>query len=76
MLRDNIRNWCKAKGVSISRLEEELGMPPHTIGRWDKNRPSIDRVKAVADYFGITVDELIKEGKDEEGRNKTDTEPL
>lgn len=57
----NIKRLCAAQGISVRQLEIALGYTNGIIGRWDTNRPSIDRVKTVADFFGVTVDELIRE---------------
>lgn len=59
MIYKNISELCKKKGVSIARLERDLGIGNGTIGRWVKSAPTIDNVRKVADYFGVTVDELI-----------------
>lgn len=59
MLVENIRCLCRERGVSIQQLERELGFGNGTIRRWGENAPSVDKVKAVADYFGVTVDELL-----------------
>lgn len=57
----NIKALCAANNISILKLETALGFGNGTISRWDTNRPSVDKVKLVADYFGCTVDELLKE---------------
>ena len=54
-----IRELCEKKSISIRKLESELGFSHGTIGVWDKSRPSIDRVEAVANYFGVSVDYLL-----------------
>ena len=57
-------------GISFFRLEKELHLGNGTIRAWDQNRPSIDKVDAVADYFGVSVDYLM-------GRNEpTDDEDI
>lgn len=56
---EKIKEECGKKGVSVSSLEAELGFPRSSICKWDKNIPSILKVKQVADRLGITVDELI-----------------
>lgn len=58
---EKIKALCAAKGISIQKLERALGFGNGTISRWDINRPSVDKVKLVADYFGCTVDELLRE---------------
>ena len=59
---DKIKQLCVANGISISRLEKELGFGNATIQGWGKgSSPTVEKLKAVADYFGVTVDELLKE---------------
>lgn len=50
---------CKERGISISKLEEECGVGHATIRKWDKSSPTITTAKKVADYFGISLCELI-----------------
>lgn len=59
MVYENISKLCKKKGISIAKLERELGIGNGTIGRWNKGTATVDNVKKVADYFGCTVDELL-----------------
>ena len=56
-----IRRLCLEKGISISALENEVGIGHGLIGKWDEVRPRVDSLKKVADYFGCTVDELLRE---------------
>ena len=56
---DKIKELCREKGISISQLEQSLGFGNKAIYKWDEQTPGIDRVKKVADYFGVTVDYLI-----------------
>lgn len=55
----NICELCKEKKISLAELERQCGLAPRTVYRWDANIPSIEKVKKVADYFGVTVDDLI-----------------
>lgn len=50
---------CKAKGISISRLEKETGLGNATIRGWGISSPTVEKLKVVADYLGVTVDYLI-----------------
>lgn len=61
MIVDRIRDLCKEHGTSIMRLEQATGIKNGNIRRWDDHVPSVTKVKAVADYFGVTVDTLLKE---------------
>ena len=60
MIFQNILGLCKERGVSISRLEREIGLGNATVRGWENSSPTVDNLKLVADYFGVTVDELLK----------------
>ena len=50
---------CGKTGISIARLERETGLGNGTIRRWKTGNASIENVRRVADYFGVTVDSLL-----------------
>jgi transcriptional regulator with XRE-family HTH domain len=54
-----VKELCKRQGVSVSKLERDLQLSRGSICKWNVNTPSIDKVKAVADYFSVSVDELL-----------------
>ena len=60
-LLENIKAIAKGKGMSLRQLEEAAGIAQNTVSRWDENKPSVDKVKKVADALGVTVDELLRE---------------
>lgn len=59
MILKNISCLCIKHGISIARLEKTVGIGNGTIGRWEKTSPTVDNLKKVADYFGVSVDELL-----------------
>lgn len=61
MIYTNISNLCRDKGISIAKLERELGFGNSTVRGWANSSPTVEKLKAVADYFGVTVDELLTE---------------
>lgn len=61
MILKNITRLCKEKGVSIAKLERDTGIGNGTISRWGNSSPNIKNVKAVAEYFGVSVDALLQE---------------
>ena len=63
MIVKNIRALCKNKGISLWALERELGIGNGVIARWETSYPRVDNVKLVADFFGVTIDDLLKETK-------------
>ena len=54
-----IKKLCKENNISIVELEQKLNFSRGSICKWDVNVPSIIKVKAVADYFGMSIDELM-----------------
>lgn len=61
MIFTNVSRMCKDRGVSIARLERDLGIGNATIRNWNVSSPTVDKLKLVADYFGVTVDEFLQE---------------
>ena len=61
MLYDAIKKKCKKKNIAIYKLEESLGLSRGSVCKWENNTPAVTKVKAVADYLGCTVDELLNE---------------
>ncbi len=60
-----IQRMCRDRNKTIMGLEEELGFPRGSICKWDKNIPSVKKVKAVADALDTTVDELLRDTEEE-----------
>lgn len=60
MIVENIRALCAEKNMTIAALERETGIGNGVIARWNSLNPRVDRLKAVADFFGVTVDELLR----------------
>lgn len=63
MILKKISKLCEERKISISKLEKECGIGNGTIGRWKDSTPTVDKLKKVADYFGVTLDELLEESE-------------
>ena len=61
MLFERIRQLCEKNETNIAKLEQELGFGSGTIYKWKTVVPSVTNLKKVADYFHVSLDELIKE---------------
>ena len=61
VLFDNIRLLCKAKGISVWRLEKDLGFSNRSISKWNESEPGIRKVQKVAEYLGVSIEELLKQ---------------
>ena len=56
---NSIKNLCKSNNITITKLEEAIGLSQGLISRWTKSEPSLSKIIDIADYFNITVDEVI-----------------
>lgn len=59
MLYEKIKSLALIKQVSIAEMEREIGLGHGTIRKWKNSQPTINKAKLVADYFGISLDELV-----------------
>lgn len=59
MIVDNIAALCVERGISIAKLEREVGIGNGIVGKWANSSPTVEKLKKVADYFGVSVDSLL-----------------
>lgn len=59
-----IETLAQAKRISITMLEEKLGIARGSIRRWREVDPGLSKIKLVAEYFNLTASQLISEGAD------------
>ena len=64
---ERLETLRKSKKISQGDLEKELGFSNGSISKWKKSQPTFDRLKKLADYFGVSV-EYLQNGK-ESGTN-------
>lgn len=55
----SIRQLCKNRNIAISQLENDLNFGAGLISRWSKNSPSIDKIVDIANYFHVSIDEVV-----------------
>lgn len=75
---ENLKRLRKEKGVTQEKLSEILGVSAQSVSRWELSicYPDIEMLPAIANYFGVTVDELLSNDtcskeKDQEIFNQT-----
>lgn len=61
LIFNNVLNLCKRNGISIAKLEREVGLGNATVRGWADSSPTVDKLKLVADYFGVSVDDLLSD---------------
>ena len=68
-----IKMLCEAQGISIHRLEQLAGLSNGIIRQWEKASPRISTLQKVADYFGVTLNDLTRCRTEEGTDGGTDT---
>lgn len=65
----NLRYYLEKNGKTQKEVGDAIGVPKSTIGSWATaiKYPRIDKIEALANYFGILKSDLI-EDKDDERR--------
>lgn len=58
-LRDNIKELATQRKISVAELERTLGFGNGSISKWNKQSPSTEKLKKVADYFDVSTDYLL-----------------
>ena len=53
----------KSKGLSQEKLGAQLKVSRQTISKWEsaQSYPDFQRLVLLSDYFGLTLDELVKD---------------
>lgn len=53
------------KELSQEDLAEQLGVSRQSVSKWETGQsvPDLDKIIKLADLFGVTVDELVREGE-------------
>ena len=66
---EKIRQLCSERNISIIDLEQKLGLGNGSICYWAKEgvHPRINNVRAVAEFFGVAIEELLKKEEKKEG---------
>lgn len=58
-LKERIKTLCKKNGISMNKLEEELGFGKGYISKLETSNPNINKLQKIADYFDVTLDYLM-----------------
>ena len=59
MFYDNYLRLCNRRGISASAAALEMGLSRAAVTGWAQgNTPRDSTLRRIADYFGVTVDEL------------------
>ncbi|MGM7274142.1 helix-turn-helix domain-containing protein [Weissella confusa] len=68
---ERTKEIAKKRGLSLQETAKSAGIGINSIYSWKDKKPSVDRIKAVADVLGVSVDYLLG-NTDEMHSNKKD----
>lgn len=66
----------KSKGLSQDELGERLGVSRQTISKWElaQSYPDFQRLVLLSDYFGLSLDALVRDIEVQDVREKNQNE--
>ena len=61
MFKENLISLRKMRGMSQEDLADRIGVTRQTLSKYEtgESLPDLEKSKAIADVFGITIDELV-----------------
>ena len=67
-----LKDLRKEKEITQEQLAEELGVSGRTISRWEtgKNMPDISLLVEIAEFFDVSIPEIIKGERKSESMRK------
>ena len=62
MLKDNLIMLRNMHRISQEDISEKIGISRQAYAKWESGAtvPDVEKCKALADYYGVTVDSLLK----------------
>lgn len=64
LIVNSIKKLCDKNNIPIGQFEKEAGLSKGLISKWKEKTPSLDKIISIADYFNVSVDEVIGRKKD------------
>lgn len=68
---ERIEKLRREQKISQGKLEKQLEFSNGSISKWKNSMPTPDRLKKVADHFGVTVDYLMTGEEASEKKEKS-----
>ena len=61
MIYTRIKDICSDKGLTISSVEKQAGLPNGSISKWDTSEPLAISLKKVADVLKVPLEAILGE---------------
>ena len=56
---EKIKELADKRGISLTKLEEDLGYSRNTLYKLKSQKPNAERISEIADYFHVSTDYLL-----------------
>ena len=56
---EKIKELADKRGISLTKLEEDLGYSRNTLYKLKSQKPNAERIAEIADYFNVSTDYLL-----------------
>ncbi len=69
---ENFKRLRKEKEITQEKLAEALGVSSQSVSRWELSicYPDLELLPSIANYFGVTVDELLSNDSDSKEKDR------
>lgn len=56
---EKIKELADKRGISLTKLEEDLGYSRNTLYKLKSQKPNAERISEIANYFNVSTDYLL-----------------
>lgn len=60
LLYEQVKIEAVKKGISIRKIEQELGFSNGSISKWNESTPSVDKIQKVAKLLSVSMENLLE----------------
>lgn len=74
-----IKELCEEKGVTIKKMEQDIGISANSSFKWKTRTPSAENLLKLSEYFGVSTDYILtgeQSGVSKENYYDVETEML
>lgn len=77
MLSENLYTLRRKSGLSQEQLAEKIGVSRQAVSKWESglSTPELEKLRALSEFFQITIDELTGDGSPSGGREEPKAPP-
>lgn len=58
-IKEKVQELARQRNMTIAELERNTGIANGTIGKWNRQNPSLETLQKISDYFNVSTDYLL-----------------